>query len=142
MTRFARFVLSISSLALFGGCQGDGYKPDFAFGPTPYRHHTDDSVVVLATMPAIYEEVGAIKVDHDRLLSWSRRGQWEGALSDAKSEASKLGANALVVSKLERNQKGTMTEVYSGIEDLCRPSASSKGLKADKSLTVLAIRVP
>ena len=91
MTCFARFVLSISSLTLLGGCQGDGYKPDFAYGPTPYRHHTDDSVVVLATVPAVYEEVSAIKVDHDRLLSWSRRGQWEGALSDAKSQASKLG---------------------------------------------------
>ncbi len=56
MIRFTFALLSIGSLALFGGCQGGGYKPDFAYSPAPYQSH--DSVAVLATTPAMYQEVG------------------------------------------------------------------------------------
>lgn len=135
-------LLSLSSLALFVGCQqGDGYKPDFAYGPNP-QILPDESVMVLATAPAMFREVGAIKVDHRRLTKLSRKSEWESALKDAKKQAQYMGANAIVVPTLGHYQRSLTTEAYTGLENGYGAERTNDWLKNDDHLTVLAIQVP
>ncbi len=140
----APLLIAFIALSFFCQCQS-GYQPDFVAHPTQLSLGAPSSpehIAVYARPPGVYKEMGPVSAKHNRLLSVSRRSQWERALRQMKEQAATMGADAIIVPQLSVYDRAATTEGYLGLEGGFTPGPASAQLKPNKHLHGIAIRLP